>query len=252
MTTNKKHGKDDFGSRIKQYEAVWRQTLPNRMPVIIRLDGRAFHTYTKGCNRPFDSNLDNVMNMTAIELCKTVSGAQIAYVQSDEISILVHTYKNLNTQAWFDNQIQKMCSISAAVASTTFTMNSGLIWNGTIKTAIFDSRVFVVPETEVNNVFLWRQKDSTRNSISMLAQSLFSQKELNGKNSNQQQEMCFQKGRNWNDLPTSQKRGRCIIKEKIEINGRIRTQWCVDDEIPVFSANKDYIQKYLATEDLSK
>lgn len=233
---------------MKKYESVWRTSLPERMPIILRCDGKSFHTYTRGCNRPFDQNLDQVMNLTAIELCKMISGAQIAYVQSDEISILIHTYKTINTQAWFDNQVQKMCSVSAALASTTFTMNSGLIWNGTMKPALFDSRVFIVPESEVNNVFLWRQKDATRNSISMLAQSLYSQKELNGKNSKEQQELCWQKGHNWNDLPTSQKRGRCIVKEQYEINGTSRHRWTVDSEIPIFSDDKNYITKYLATE----
>ena len=150
---------DSLGDRMKSYEDAYRMHLPIRMPVILRVDGKAFHTYTKGCKKPVDQGLVDCMNDTAIALCKNIQGAQIAYVQSDEISILLNNYKTIDTQAWFENNVQKMVSISASIASVTFTENSYKIWGfhdnaeGTgfegmgytspiIKPAYFDSRVF--------------------------------------------------------------------------------------------------------------
>lgn len=250
--------KDTLGDRIKGYEDSFRYHLPNRMPVIIRLDGKAFHTYTRGCKKPVDDGLVNCMNKTAIELCKNIQGAKLGYVQSDEISILVTNYETIDTQSWFQNNIQKMVSISASLASVTFTQNSHLIWGpNIIKPAYFDSRVFVLPKEEVCNYFLWRQQDASRNSVQMLARSLYSHKECHNKNNSQLQEMCFQKGHNWNDCPTSQKRGRCIIKTKVvkptpycdNSNGQVmtveRSVWSVDNEIPVFSQDREYINKYV-------
>lgn len=247
--------KDSLGDRIKSYEDAYRHYLPIRMPIIIRIDGKAFHTYTKGCKKPVDENLVSVMDDTASYLCKNIQGAQIAYVQSDEISILLNNYKSIDTQPWFENNIQKMVSISASMASAVFTGLSGKIFGGTNKLALFDSRVFVLPKEDVNNYFLWRQQDATRNSVQMLARSLYSHKECTNKNNSQLQEMCFQKGSNWNDCPTSQKRGRAIIKTIFFQSGKDprtedeifveRTKWVVDNEIPIFSQDKGYIEKYL-------
>ena len=116
--------KNSLGGRMKQnYEDIFKHKLPERMPVIIRLDGRAFHTLTKKANKPFDNNFISLMNATALYLCMNIDGCQLAYIQSDEISLLLHNYKTLNTQSWFNNEIQKMCSISAAMASSYFTIN---------------------------------------------------------------------------------------------------------------------------------
>lgn len=266
---------DSLGDRMKSYEDVFRLQLPIRMPVIIRVDGKAFHSYTKGkkwdgtpngapLGNPVDAGLVECMNDTAIALCKEIQGAQVAYVQSDEISILVNNYKTTDTQSWFDNNLQKMVSISAAVASVTFTQNSYKIW-GVIDTeeipqpiiqeALFDSRAFVLPKEDVTNYFIWRQQDATRNSVQMLARSLYSHKECTDKNNSQLQEMIFQKGINWNDCPASQKRGRCIIKKKetsSALNPKLneyvlveRSTWTVDNEIPVFTADRSYIDKYV-------
>lgn len=266
---------DSLGDRMKSYEDVFRLQLPIRMPVIIRVDGKAFHSYTKGrkydgtpkgapLGNPVDAGLVECMNETAIALCEEIQGAQIAYVQSDEISILVNNYKTNDTQSWFDNNLQKMVSISAAVASVTFTQLSWKIW-GIIDTeevpqyitepAFFDSRAFVMPKEDVVNYFLWRQQDATRNSVQMLARSLYSHKECTDKNNSQLQEMIFQKGINWNDCPTSQKRGRCIIKqyaEKTALNPKtqkyetaLRSEWKVDNEIPIFSQDRAYIDRFV-------
>lgn len=268
---------DSLGDRMKSYEGCYRTHLPIRMPVILRIDGKAFHTYTKGCKRPVDQGLVDCMNDTAIELCKKVQGCQLAYVQSDEISLLVTNYQDVDTQSWFDNNLQKMVSISAATASVTFSLNSWKIFappgshelDSWMKPAYFDSRAFVMPKEDVNNYFLWRQQDATRNSVQMLARTLYSHKELNNKGNSELQNMCWAKGINWNDCPTPQKRGRCIVKKQIvkmaclrpyyDKTGKlvmpserayreantVRTVWSVDNDIPVFSQDKSYVEKYV-------
>lgn len=242
--------KTTLGDRIKTYEGAFKHTLPIRMPVILRIDGKAFHTYTAKCVKPFDETLINAMDTVAIALCERIQGAQIAYVQSDEISVLIHGYKKHNSSPWFDNEIQKMVSVSAAIAAGHMTAISHTI-TGNPGIAAFDSRAFVLPESEVCNYFLWRQQDATRNSIQMLARSLYSHKELDSKNSSELQELCHAKGKNWNDEPTYHKRGRCIVKEHYQdaASGTIRSKWAVDDEIPIFSQDRDYINKFLATEE---
>ena len=211
--------------RMKEnYESRSRTFLTRRTPVIMRLDGKAFHTYTRGLNKPFDEGLIEDMQKTAKYLCEQIQGAKCAYVQSDEISILITDYDKLETAAWFDYNVQKMTSIGASLATGKFNEmrmvrriyeNTELdiieLYDSTVL-ANFDCRVFNIPKEEVSNYFLARQKDAVKNSIAMLAQSLYSHTELEGKNGNEQQEMCFQKGHNWNDLHFSKKRGSFIVK----------------------------------------
>ena len=254
---------NSLGDRMKGYEAAQRTTLPGRLPIVLRVDGKAFHTYTRGCQKPFDPNLEAVMNLTATALCESIQGAQLAYVQSDEISVLIHTYKRFNSSSWFDNQIQKMTSISAAIASTTFTMNSWRIWKGSVlapigleslRPALFDSRVFVVPEADVCNYFLWRQLDASHNSVQMLARSLYSHKQLHGMNVIKLQEMIKEKGQDWATLPASNRHGRCIVKQQmVDVNDMLvqlsRTRWVVDNNIPSFKENRNYINDLLQVEE---
>ncbi len=246
---------DNLGDRMKTFENAFRHPLPIRMPVMLRLDGKNFHSYTKNCKKPIDENLVHVMNETGKYLCANIQGAQIGYIQSDELSILINNYQEHDTQPVFKNSIQKMVSITAGMASAYFSMHSGLIFNGTPKLATFDSRAFILPKEEVNNCFLFRQQDATRNSIQMLARSMYSHKECNNKNQSQLQELIFQKGINWNDCPTWQKRGRCIIKKQVEgstVNKKTnetvlftRSEWMVDENIPIFSQDTNYIEQYL-------
>ena len=212
------------------YEQVYNYVLPWRLPTIIRLDGKSFHTFTRGMKRPFDGGFIHMMNLLAIYLCKEIQTSQFAYVQSDEISILLHPYKKLDTQPWFVNEVQKMTSVSAGLASAWLTKEAG-------KIAVFDSRVFVLPEAEVVNYFIWRQQDWTRNSISMVADTFYSHKELMNKDSNQKQEMIFAKGVNWGKLPILHRRGRTILKTAVG--------WIVDDKPPIFNKSRKYIEKYL-------
>jgi tRNA(His) guanylyltransferase len=248
--------------RMKRYEKPFRGYLPPRFPIIMRCDGRSFHTYTRSCDRPFDAKLITAMNQCAMNLCTEIQGAQLAYVQSDEISILIHPYKKHTSQGWFDNQIQKMVSISAAIASSTMTEESVKIF-GEVRKAHFDSRVFVIPEDDVCNYFLARQNDWTRNSVQMMARSLFSHKECHKKNNSQLQDMIHGAGKNWNDLDIHLKRGQCIVKETYEVPAVIRvpmagefdtgmvvrSRWTVDMKIPIFTQDREYIDKYLVREE---
>lgn len=221
MKNQKKKG-EDLGDRMKSfYEDRYRISLPRRTNIVIRIDGKAFHTYTKGLKRPYDEGLLEDMNLTTKFLCESVQGAKLGYVQSDEISIVLHDYNDLSTDAWFDHNLQKMCSISASLATAKFnqlrndrfaTQRGGFMRPPGL--AMFDARVFVIPEQEeVVNYLIWRQQDATRNSISMAAQSMFSHKELQGKSSDEMQELMFTlKGVNWNDYPTRFRRGAAVIK----------------------------------------
>lgn len=248
--------KTTLGDRMKLYEEAARSTLPPRMPVILRVDGKAFHTYTKNATKPFDYDLIGLMNGAAMGLCENIQGAQMAYVQSDEISVLIHGYKKFTSSPWFDNQVQKMVSVGASIATSHFA--AGLFDEGGNRTKFdlpvyFDARVFVLPENEVCNYFLWRQQDCSRNSIQMLARSIYSHKQLDGKNGNVLKEMCDAKGQSWDALPTQHRRGRCVVKKthvRNEAHGQtVRSFWEVDNEIPVFSENRDYVNQYLVCEE---
>jgi len=216
------------------YQEPYNIKLPRRTNVIIRLDGKAFHTYTKGLERPFDINFANDMNETTKYLCENIQGCKVGYVQSDEISLLLTDYDSLDTSPWFDNKIQKIVSVAASIATAKFNqlrysrvMELGtseesdemmfiLDSIATMPLAMFDARVFIIPEQEeVINYFIWRQQDATRNSISMLGQSHFSHKELQHKSTSDIQDMLMDKFKiNWNDCPIRFKRGSLFRKIK--------------------------------------
>lgn len=211
---------DSLGDRMKgNYEDRYRFFLTRRTPVIMRLDGKAFHTFTRGCEKPFDRKIVNTMALTTEHLIRNIQGAKVAYVQSDEITILITDFDTLDTDAWFDYNIQKMCSISAAMASVEFTLAynlSNINACDAIRPAHFDSRVFNIPKEEVSNNFRWRYQDWSRNSIQMLARSLYSQGELHGKKAPDLHELCFLKGKNWNDLDPQFKNGTLFVNDKVE------------------------------------
>ncbi|ALO79575.1 tRNAHis guanylyltransferase [Bacillus phage Hobo] len=232
---------DKFGNRMKGYENAYRIKLPQRMPVIVRIDGKAFHTYTKGMKRPFDETLAYAMWETCKYLAKNVMGCKLVYTQSDEISLLITNYEKLTTQSWFDNNLQKIVSVAASLATAKF--NEVMRETHPEKElALFDARAWVLPQDEVNNYFLWRQQDATKNSISMVAQANFPHKALQGLNGKQMQDkLMLEKNLNWNDLPVWQKRGVCIVKEIYTKNGALRSRWAVDENTPVFSQDTDYI-----------
>lgn len=268
--------RDALGDRMKKYEYITRTYLVPRMPVIIRLDGKAFHTFTRGFKRPFDEVLISTMQDTTKYLCENIQGCVLGYTQSDEITLVLVDYKKLNSCAWFDNNIQKMCSIAASMATFAFNrffianLNAFYEFNTDIdlteigyhitfseedngkyyeaykkaaeKGALFDARVFNIPKEEVCNCVLWRQNDATRNSVEMVAQAHFSHGVLQNKSQSQMQDMLMlEKGINWNDFPVHQKRGSCCIK--VQGDEDKRPKWIIDKKIPIFKGDgRKYIE----------
>lgn len=201
---------DSLGDRMKAYEGAWAQVLPERMPVVVRVDGKAFHTATRGLKKPVDERVSNAMKATASYLMANMQNAVLAYQQSDEISILMINYHGEFTQSWYGNKIQKIASVAASLATKAF--NDNIYGEGLeSRDWLFDARVFSLPREEVANYFIWRQIDAMRNSVSSLARCHFSQRELNGKPSKEVVEMLNNVGISWDDLPSHQKRGVLIL-----------------------------------------
>lgn len=274
--------KEFYENRSKMY-------LTRRTPVMIRLDGKAFHSFTKGFFRPYDKIFHNAMNATLLYLCKNIQGCKFGYTQSDEITLVLTDYDTLTTDGWFDYAVQKMCSISASMATLEFNRQfreqvsewylrlavteqtdnlldaHGAAYDKAInRGAIFDARVFSIPEEEVANAFIWRQQDATRNAIQMLGQTHFSHKLLEHKSCNDIQDMLFlEKGINFNDMPTEFKRGICCIRAHVPVEDteqsvianiadkpqlsavKTRYQWKLDKEIPIFTQDRQYITRAL-------
>lgn len=203
--------KTAIGDRFKRYEAVTKIVLPRRTYTICRVDGRAFHTLLRKAYKPFDDDVTFAMNEVAKELCRQIQGAQFSYTQSDEVSVLITDFETVHTEPWFGGVVQKMASVAASIATGAFIDRYGTEYG----MATFDARVFTIPEpVEVANYFVWRQRDAVRNSISAVAHSKFSQRQLHGKNSDQMEEMLFQEhGINWADFSAGYKRGRVIVRK---------------------------------------
>jgi tRNA(His) guanylyltransferase len=200
--------RDSLGDRMKDYESITRAVLPRKSWVVLRIDGRNFHAWTRGLERPFSMALARAIDSTAAALCEEISGAVLAYTQSDEISVLMHDFTKPGTEPWFGGIVQKIASVSASIATAYFNQ-----FSPKSQLAHFDARVFTVPSaSEAANYLIWRQRDAVRNSISMAAHAMFSQKQLHGVSSNQMQEMLFVQGVNWNDYPIRFKRGGQVVK----------------------------------------
>lgn len=208
--------KDNLGNRIKEYELQTTSSkLIKQLPIICRIDGRSFHTFTKGLKRPYDERLSNLMIETSIFLCKETN-ANCVYTQSDEISLVWYT-ENIDSETLFNGKVFKLTSILSSLSTGFFNKNlSNFLPEKSDLMPVFDCRVFNLPNfSEVVNYFLWREQDATKNSISMAAQAFYSHKELMGKNGSQKQEMLFQKGINWNDYPSFFKRGTYVQRKRV-------------------------------------
>lgn len=257
---------DSLGNRIKtNYENIFKTKLVRRTPAIIRIDGKSFHSFTKRFKKPFDHILITVMQNTTLDLCKNIQNVKLGYCQSDEISLLLCDYDTLETSAWFDYEVQKLCSVSASLATMYFNKNFKYevdkyldnidyidnvteedieygknIYEAYIKGACFDSRCFNIPKEEVTNYFFWRQLDATRNSIQMVGQHYFKHKELQGVSCNNiQNKLLIEKGINWNNYSTVEKRGTCCIKDS-------NNKWIIDTEIPIFKEEgREYIERHI-------
>lgn len=261
--------KTSLGNRMKRYESVPKNYLMHRQPAIIRLDGKAFHTFTRGFVKPFDCMLSCVMQETMRYLCENIQGCVLGYTQSDEITLVLCDYQKLDKDAWFGYNVQKMVSVAASIATMKFNQlfakeaqefyiaNDECDYDGAREKlesykdalersarngAVFDARAFTVPIEEVNNCLLWRQQDATRNSIQALAQSLYPHKEIQGISTKALQDKMFsEKGVNWNDLPTEQKRGSCCKKNDDGC-------WVMDYNIPIFSQAPNYVNSRITFE----
>lgn len=206
--------KDDLGDRMKLYEKAeaGRRFMP-LLPVMARIDGRAFHSFTQGMERPYDSIFSGCMVDTTMQLVKD-TGACMGYTQSDEIT-LAWLADNHKSQIWFDGRVAKMTSQLAAQATLIFyRLVVERMPQYADRLPTFDARVWNVPSrTEGANVFLWREWDATKNSVSMAASAYYSHKKLMGKNSAQKHDMLFEAGVNWNDYPAVFKRGAYVQRQ---------------------------------------
>lgn len=282
--------RDSLGTRMKTYyEKVPKFRLYRRTPVAIRIDGKAFHTFTRDFKKPFDEVLIKSMQQTMLYLCENIQGCVLGYTQSDEITLILQDYKTLTTSAWFDYEIQKICSISASMATMAFNkiFNNNvsewcnqnnlsyisvfnddkdpelvkmcnIYWDAVHKGAMFDARCFNIPKEEVTNLIFWRQLDAARNSVQMVGQAYFSHKELQNKSCSDIQDMLMEKYNiNWNNFPTTQKRGSCAIKVyyqnpevDIKDGADVRSSWFIDNEIPQFKGEgREYIEKLIYFEE---
>ncbi len=206
-----------LGERIKAYEQVTRNFLCKRMPVMVRVDGRAFHTLTCGADKPFDQHLINVMAESALAVAEDMQGFKAAYVQSDEATFFMTDYDDINTDGWFGYNLNKIVSLSASIMTAMFNAN----YEKSNRMAFFDSRAFNIPRDEVANAFLWRMKDWERNSLQMYCQSMFSHKQLYGKCKEDMHNMLHGAGKNWTtDLTDQEKNGTWIVKTDLGIARR--------------------------------
>ena len=262
---------DALGTRMKEYyEAIPKMRLMRRTPVAIRLDGRAFHTFTRGFEKPFDEILVKSMQDTMKYLCEEIQGCVFGYTQSDEITLILIDYQTLDTDAWFGWEVQKMCSIAASMATLAFNkyFDYNFRWNydvehamrypedyteealkliqtyynASTRGAMFDCRCFNIPKEEVCNLILWRQLDATRNSIQMVGQANFSHKQLQGCSCNVIQDMLHEeRGINWNDFPTYLKRGSACMRS-VTADGLEFGNWIVDLDMPILKGeNRKYV-----------
>ena len=242
------------------YESRYDISLTRRMPVILRLDGKAMHSFTKGFERPYDNLFHSAMNKTLQYLCQNIQGCKFGYTQSDEISLLLVDFENLDSDAWFDYRVQKVSSVAAGMATLAFnkffargfktlpfSVEANMseqqykIYQKAIETgAVFDCRCFNIPREDVTNYFVWRQQDATKNAIQMLGQCHFSHKELQNKSGSMIQDMLFQqKGINFNDMPVEFKRGVACKR----IDGR----WAIDMNMPIITQDRNYVELMIPT-----
>lgn len=251
------------------YESTPKIHLMHRCPVAIRLDGRAFHTFTKGFQKPFDKILMKSMQETMQYLCENIQGCVFGYTQSDEITLILVDYKNLTSTAWFDYDIQKVCSIAASMATMAFNnifskyikkFDLELAYNdngvdteenrklleiytkAVNKGAMFDARCFNIPKEEVANLIYWRQLDAMRNSVQAVGQTNFSHKELQGKSCADIKEMLKEKDIDWDSLPLECQRGSCCVKNVITVK----------KEQIVFPSGKKTVMRTIRLRDTSK
>ena len=256
-----------LGDRMKAREASTGELLPPRMPAVLRVDGRAFHTLTRGFDKPFDSTIECCMERVAVALCREVSTARLAYGQSDEVSVLLVDYASLATEQWFGGRRRKMETVAASVATAAFgealheagnprpwpdgklvaadDMGSRIqLIRSRIFRAHFDARILPVPEDDVCNYFLWRQQDAIRNSVLAAGQSALPRRQMHGMKCVDIRAALAELGRPWEGLSTRHRRGFSVVRSPAEAEAA----WSIDSELPDFGENREYIERWLAPE----
>lgn len=269
-------------SLMRRYEVVSESRLIPSLPVIIRVDGQAFHTLTRDFAKPFDWMLIRAMQMTMMSLCERIPGTKFGYVQSDEISLVLGC--DGQQEPWFDYRVEKLCSISASIATISFEramrrlieqefenpdddareridipcrVRSATTYTDAIERgATFDARAFNISPADIVPYVIWRQTDASRNSLSMLAHALFPDKALVGKKAAQVHDMLHGIGVNWNDLPVTTKRGSACLRRKTEVTGYnpvedrhvrvLRNRWVLDENMPIVSRCPEYVSEAIA------
>ena len=247
-----KFDKDSLGNRQKTYEAVYKQTLVQKAPIVIRIDGKAFHSFTKKMAKPFDDLIIDTMQKTMLELCKDLATCKFGYTQSDEITLVCICDDVIRTEGLFKYKAQKIISIVASKTTKYFNKifyenmqkleNNPKeyknvvdinIYKNKLFEAEFDCRVMNIPEWDVINNIIWRQQDATRNSIQMLGQAYFTQKELEKKNCSEiMDKLMNEKNINWNNLEIYKKRGSCCYRKE---NDKKRKKWIIDKNMQILT-----------------
>ncbi len=251
-----------LSDRMKKYEEPTDSCLVRRMPAIIRIDGKAFHTFTRGFSPEYDEIFRMMMEQTTLELCRNIQGARIGYSQSDEISILLVDYNKFNSEPFLNGRIQKIASVVASMTTSYFnqTLETMLVKHvidlgnfdipcflGTkTNKAMFDARVFNIPREDVTNYFVWRQQDAVRNSILSLGYKFFSHNELLDHSCDQIQEKLFsEKSINWNNYPVKLKRGLAVVRHSSRgsYNASYGSGWHLDLNVPEFTKDRSYVDE---------
>jgi tRNA(His) 5'-end guanylyltransferase len=223
--------KDELGRRIKEnYEDALRLYLPRRSYIVVRIDGRGFHTFTRNLERPYCRSLAQALDTAALALAAEMMGCKFAFGQSDEYSFLATDFETESARMWFDGNVQKIASVSASIFTAAFARAFA-----SEQRATFDARVLLIPQaSEVEKYFIWRQLDASANSLNMLASAHYGHEELLGKTEAQKHDLLHAKGLNWAKEPTDFKRGRVVRRSE-------QGHWYVDGEAPVFQREPSYL-----------
>ncbi len=253
----------NLSDRMKAYEAAATTTLPPRTPMLIRIDGRAFHTYTKSFAKPWDKTIRDGFSKVAAALMREIQGAKIAYCQSDECTVLVTDYDSRDCAAWFGKVTAKVNSVAASIATATFNRHMGIARPSVTALAHFDARCFVLPQQDVCNAFIWRQRDAERNSILGYAQQNLGRKAIHGLSCDVLRDRLESNGTPWEACETWEKRGWCVTRKTTTMTARewadtsgsatdesggdpvTRTMIVNDYAIPVFTKERSYIEQYV-------
>jgi tRNA(His) 5'-end guanylyltransferase len=199
---------------MKLYERAeaGRRFLP-LLPICARIDGKRFSAWTQGLARPYDRRLSDLMVEVTIKLVEETQ-ALIGYTQSDEISLVFYS-DDLKRAPFLDGRIQKLTSILASMTTAHFNMRlAAVLPERADRPALFDCRAWTVPtREEATNVLLWRERDASKNSLSMAARHYYPHAQLDGAKGPQLHELLHQVAVNWNDYPPFFKRGSFVRRE---------------------------------------